>query len=229
MKKHIFIIEDEPDIIRLLTFNLEKEGYKVSSVTSGDIAVDRVIQVKPDLILLDLMIPGIEGFDVCKLLKSNPSTARIPIIMVSAKTEESNIVTGLELGADDYITKPFSVSVLIARVRVALRRQLKTTEATDDVIECDAIRLYPTQYEVTVHHKPIALSQTEFDLLACLMGQPGRVFSRMQLIDHMKGENYFVTPRLVDVLLVSIRKKLGQAASLIYTVRGVGYKLKAPK
>ena len=229
MKKRICIIEDEQDIVRLLMYNLEKEGYKVYSLPTGEGALKFAQRHQPHLILLDLMIPGMDGFEVCKLLKNNDTTKMIPIIMLTAKTEESTIVTGLELGADDYITKPFSVAILIARVRIALRRKLETEINTENVIEFENLKLCPQQFEISVNNKPIEFNLTEFQLLACLMSKPGRVFTRMQIIDFMKGENYFVTPRLVDVLLVSIRKKLGESASLIQTVRGVGYKMKAHK
>ena len=226
MKKKICIIEDEKDIVRLLSYNLTKEGYDVVSYESGDQAFEFIKSHRPHLVLLDIMIPDIDGFEVCKLLKSNPDTATIPIIMITAKTEESNIVTGLELGAEDYITKPFSIAILIARVRTALRRTTKKETIPDPVLVFDNLKLYPDRYEVYVDETLVSLNHTEFQLLCCLSSQPGRVFSRMQIIDFMKGENYYVTQRLVDVLLVSIRKKLGKAASLIQTVRGVGYKFK---
>lgn len=227
MNKKICIIEDEKDIVRLLSYNLEKEGYDVASLGTGETAVEFILSEKPDLILLDIMIPSVDGFEVCKRLKANANTAHIPIIMITAKTEESNIVTGLELGADDYIAKPFSIVVLIARVRAALRRSVQTEPLpTEEVLSFGDISIYPQRHEVTLSGELIALSHTEFNLLCCLSSQPGRVFSRLQIIDFMKGENYFVTQRLVDVLLVSIRKKLGPAAAYIETVRGVGYKFK---
>ena len=226
MKPKIAIIEDEIDIIRLLRYNLEKEGYEVVSYESGENATDFIRHHQPDLVLLDIMIPVIDGFEVCKQLKRNPNTQTIPILMVSAKTEESNIVTGLELGADDYITKPFSIAVLIARIRATLRRRIETVPLSETVWTFDTLKIYPDRYEIYVDTHPVFLSHTEFNLLCCLAQRPGRVFSRLQIIDFMKGENYFVTPRLVDVLLVSIRKKLGVGAELIQTVRGVGYKFK---
>jgi two-component system alkaline phosphatase synthesis response regulator PhoP len=229
MTKKICIIEDEKDIVRLLTYNLTKEGYDVISYDSGEEACSFVEKNKPNLILLDVMIPGLDGFDVCKKLKANPETQDIPIIMLTAKTDDTNIVTGLELGADDYITKPFSVAILIARIRTALRRNVISPEKSEKTLVFDTLKIYPDRYEVYRNDDLIPLNHTEFNLLCCLASQPGRVFSRLQLIDFMKGENYFVTTRLVDVLLVSIRKKLGESASLIQTVRGVGYKLKGNK
>ncbi|RAP38996.1 DNA-binding response regulator [Candidatus Marinamargulisbacteria bacterium SCGC AAA071-K20] len=231
MKKKLCIIEDEKDIVRLISYNLEKEGYDIISLNSGETAFEFVKENQPDLILLDIMIPGKDGFEVCKDLKADASTKTIPIIMLSAKTEESNIVTGLELGADDYMTKPFSVAILIARVRTALRRGHKQVdpEVKDECIQIDAVKIFPDRYEVYLEDTLINFNHTEFQLLLCLASQPGRVFSRLQLIDFMKGESYFVTQRLVDVLLVSIRKKLGTFASYIHTVRGVGYKFKGDK
>ncbi|MBT5954781.1 response regulator transcription factor [bacterium] len=227
MKKKICIIEDEKDIVRLISYNLEKEGYEVISYGSGEDAFEFIKTNRPNLILLDIMIPVLDGFEVCKQLKSSPDTQSIPLIMISAKAEESNIVTGLELGADDYITKPFSVAVLIARVRTALRRTIKTADTSEKVLSFEGLDIYPDRYEVYVDKEQVNFNHTEFKLLCCLASQPGRVFSRLQMIDFMKGESYFVTQRLVDVLLVSIRKKLGNASSLIQTVRGVGYKFKS--
>ncbi len=230
MKTKICIIEDEVEIIRLLTYNLNKEGHDVFPCESGENAFEFIKRHQPKLILLDIMIPGIDGFDVCKQLKADNETASIPIIMLTAKAEESNIITGLELGADDYITKPFSVSILIARVRTALRRTVNpTTRDKDRVLSFQNITIYPDRYELYVDDVQVVLNHTEFKLLCHLASQPGRVFSRYQIIDAMQGGSDFVTKRLVDVLLVSIRKKLGTASSVIQTVRGVGYKFKVPE
>ncbi len=228
MTQTICIIEDEADIVRLLTYNLEKEGYTVFSQATADNARLFIEKYSPALVLLDLMIPGGDGFDVCKQLKSNFSTADIPIIMLTAKTDEANIVTGLELGSADYVTKPFSIAVLIARIRAVLRGSLKQSpsQSKSELIQVGDLVLYPDRYEVYLGKRLLDLNVTEFNLLHCFSLQPGRVFSRLQLIDYMKGENYYVTVRLIDVLLVSLRKKLGVAAELIQTVRGVGYKLK---
>mgnify|MGYP001179910061 CR=1 FL=1 len=226
MKKRICVIEDEKDIVRLLSYNLGKEGYDVLSYESGENAVEFVKTNRPDLVLLDIMIPAKDGFEVCKQLKAEPDTQAIPIIMLTAKAEEANIVTGLELGADDYITKPFSVAVLIARVRTVLRRPLKTVSESEPVLSFNQLKIFPERYEVYVNSEQVLLNHTEFKLLCCLASQPGRVFSRYQIIDAMQGDSEFVTKRLVDVLLVSIRKKLGVAATYIHTVRGVGYKFK---
>ena len=226
MKKKICIIEDEKDIVRLLSYNLEKEGYEVVSYGSGDRAVEFIKSNAPDLILLDIMIPSKDGFEVCKSLKSDTQTQTIPIMMLTAKAEESAIVTGLELGAEDYITKPFSIAVLIARVRTILRRSVRQNISKETILDFGALKIYPDRHEVYVDNTLVSLTNTEFKLLFSLAQQSGRVFSRLQLIDFMKGENYFVTPKLVDVMLVSLRKKMGDLSSLLQTVRGVGYKFK---
>lgn len=230
MDRPICIIEDEIDIVRLIRYNLEKEGFTlVDSGTALDIMVF-IKQCNPCLILLDVMIPGGDGFDVCKQVKSNPETAHIPIIMITAKTEVHHIVTGLALGADDYMTKPFDIAVLIARVHAVLRRyHVRNHNASANQIynaEHDVLIL-KDQYQVKHAGNIVPLNISEFNLLCCLANTPGRVFSRSQLIGYMKGENYYVTARLIDVILVSLRKKLGTAAALIETVRGVGYRFKA--
>ena len=224
MKKKICVIEDEKDIVRLLTYNLNKEGYDVVSYETGERAFEFVNTNKPDLVLLDIMIPFVDGFEVCKQLKASKDTQSIPIIMLTAKTEDANIVTGLELGADDYILKPFSIEVLIARLRSVFRRSNHVNYQSDQVLDFGSLKLYPDRYEAYVDDQQVVFNHTEFKLLCCLANQPGRVFSRSQIIDSMQGGSDFVTKRLVDVLLVSIRKKLGSAASFIQTVRGVGYK-----
>ena len=227
MNEKICIIEDEKDIIRLVSYNLTKEGYDVLSYESGEGAFEFVKSHQPDLVLLDIMIPVMDGFDVCKQLKMNQSTSVIPIIMLTAKTEDANIVTGLELGAEDYITKPFSIEVLIARVRTALRRSTRVVDHCDEVMDFGSLKLYPDRYEAYVNDDQVVFNHTEFKLLCCLPRQPGRVFSRSQIIDSMQGGSDFVTKRLVDVLLVSIRKKLGKRHHFVQTVRGVGYKFKS--
>jgi two-component system, OmpR family, alkaline phosphatase synthesis response regulator PhoP len=227
-RRKICIIEDQKDIILLVSFNLEKEGYKVVSHETGENALEFVTQNSPDLILLDIMIPHMDGFEVIKELKREPKTCDIPVIFLSAKSEETNIVSGLELGADDYITKPFSVAVLVARIRALLRKQKPSAiDNKESLLSFENIKIYPDRYEVYVDDKLVKLNNTEIQLLTCLIQHPGRVFSRNQIIDFMKGESYFVTDRLVDVLLVSIRKKLGPISKCIQTVRGVGYKIKA--
>lgn len=173
------------------------------------------------------MLPGVDGLEVCKILKNDGQTAHIPVIMLTAKGEESDIVLGLEFGADDYITKPFSPRVLIARIRAVLRRRPKDDQDDPAVITVEGLQIHPSRYEVFVKGKPLKLTTTEFGILVCLAKRPGWVFTRYQIIDAVKGEDYIVTDRAVDVQIVSLRKKLGDAGELIETVRGVGYRFKA--
>jgi two-component system, OmpR family, alkaline phosphatase synthesis response regulator PhoP len=225
-KETILIIEDEEDIQELVRYNLVKEGYRVTQATSGEEGVELAKNHHPGLMLLDLMLPGLDGLEVCRLLKSDPKTQHIPIIMLTAKGEESDVVTGLELGADDYITKPFSPKVLVARLRAVLRRKAK--ESTDDStpLKVQEIAIHPGRHEVTVKGKPVTLTFTEFQLLHFLAKRPGWVFTRQQIVDAVRGEDYAVTDRSVDVQIVGLRKKLGAYGDRIETVRGVGYRFK---
>ncbi|MBN2029062.1 response regulator [bacterium] len=225
-KEHIFIIEDEEDIIELVRYNLEKEGYRVSSALSGEEALNQIRSQIPDLIILDLMLPGIDGLEICKILKNDPKTAQTPIIMLTAKGEDIDIVTGLELGAEDYITKPFSPKVLIARIRAALRRNRKKETDNKSTVQIHNLSLDPIRFEVRVDESPVELTATEFHTLHYLMQHPGWVFTRSQIIDSIKGTDYPVTDRSVDVQIVGLRKKLKSAGKYIETVRGIGYRFK---
>ena len=225
-KEKILIVEDEEDIRELVSYTLVKEGYRVEDVSSGEDALKKIKEGVYDLIILDLMLPGIDGLEVCKLLKNNPQTAHIPIVMLTAKGEESDIVLGLEFGADDYITKPFSPRVLIARVRAVLRRRQQEEQKDSSVLTIDELQIHPSRYEVFVKGNSVKLTTTEFGILLCLARRPGWVFTRYQIIDAVKGEDYIVTDRAVDVQIVSLRKKLGELGHLIETVRGVGYRFK---
>ncbi len=225
-KEKILIVEDEEDIRELVNYNLTKEGYRVEVVTSGEDAIKKVKEGIYDLIVLDLMLPGVDGLEVCKILKNDSKTAHIPIVVLTAKGEEPDIVLGLELGADDYITKPFSPRVFIARIRAALRRKRQGDQEDLSVITIGDLQIHPSRYEVLVKNKPVKLTTTEFGILLCLARRPGWVFSRYQIIDAVKGEEYIVTDRAVDVQIVSLRKKLGPLGHLIETVRGVGYRFK---
>ncbi len=225
-KESILVVEDEEDVQELIKYNLAKENYQVDCVGSGEQALVKARGYMPDLILLDLMLPGIGGLEVCRRLKGDPATAPIPIIIVSARGEESDIVSGLELGADDYITKPFSPRIMLARLRVVLRRR-----KCDEVGESDAIKKHnlvidPVRYEVMVDDSPLPLTVTEFKILHFLAMRPGWVFTRDQIINAIKGDNYPVTARSVDVQIVGLRKKLGEAGDFVETVRGVGYRFK---
>lgn len=223
----ILVVDDEEPIIELLKYNLEKEGFKVIASGSGEEAVRLARSEKTELVLLDLMLPGMSGLDVCRKLKENPSTAGIPVIMLTAKTEDSDIVLGLELGAEDYVTKPFSPKVLLARVRTALRRkEKKQMNQEGNHVALHGIEIDSDRHEVFSETEPLSLSVTEFQILEHLVRNPGRVFSRTQIISAVKGESYPVTERSIDVQILSIRKKLGSKADLIETVRGIGYRMK---
>jgi two-component system, OmpR family, alkaline phosphatase synthesis response regulator PhoP len=225
-KDKILVIDDEEDILELLRFNLTKEGYQVCSASTGEEALSVARTERPDLVLLDLMLPGIDGLEVARRLKADPITRNMPIVMLTAKGEESDIVTGLELGAEDYITKPFSRKVLVARLRAVLRR--KEEKAVDEAasLKIHDLIIHPGRHEVLVQGKPIPLTFTEFGILNFLARRPGWVFTRSQIVDAVKGDDYFVTDRAVDVQVVGLRKKLGSASRLVETVRGVGYRFK---
>jgi two-component system alkaline phosphatase synthesis response regulator PhoP len=225
-KARILIIEDDEDIQELIRYNLAREGYQVKAAATGESGLELARSEKTDLIILDLMLPGVDGLEVCRLLKSSANTSAIPVLMVTAKGEETDIVTGLEIGADDYITKPFSPKVLIARVRAGLRRKTQKAVAEDAVIKIDSIFIHPGRHEVLIDNKPVNLTLTEFKLLHFLANRPGWVFTRYQIVDAIKGEDYIVTDRTVDVQVVGLRKKLGKYGKYIETVRGIGYKFK---
>lgn len=227
-KERILVVDDEDDILELVRYNLSKEGYTVRCVSSGEEALEVARAERPDLIVLDLMLPGIDGLDVCKTLKADQKTSSIPIIMVTAKGEDADVVTGLELGAEDYITKPFSPRILSARVKAAIRRR---RGAIDDrtpraPVTIEDLHIDPGRHEVRVKEKLIELTNTEFKLLHLLASQPGWVFTRYQIVDNVHGEDYPVTDRSVDVQVVGLRKKLGRFGKYIETVRGVGYRFK---
>jgi len=225
-KEKILVVDDEEDILELVRYNLAREGYQVIRATSGEKCLKEARSEKPDLIALDLMLPGIDGLEVTKILKSDSKMLHIPIIMLTAKGEEADIVTGLELGADDYITKPFSPRILIARVRAVIRRQKR--EETDDmsVIQVHDIVINPDKREILANGNPVDLTFTEFQILYYLSKKPGWVFTRTQIVDAVRGDDYPVTDRSVDVQIVGLRKKLGFCGRYIETVRGVGYRFR---
>lgn len=230
----IVIIEDEPDILELLGYTLRREGFDVMTSSSGDTGLNLVKKQKPDLVLLDLMLPQKDGLEVCRELKASANTKNIPIIMVTAKSEESDIVLGLGMNADDYICKPFSPRELVARVRAALRRNnpLKSAELSDRIVQ-DNLVIDATQYRVSYHGADIKLTATEFRILFYLANHPGRVFSREQLLNHAVGDNVVVVDRNIDVHIRAIRKKLAEKSQpgdteFVETIRGVGYRFKDP-
>jgi two-component system phosphate regulon response regulator PhoB len=225
-KEHIVVVEDESDILELLTYNLTREGYEVTALANGEQALQLIPRKKPGLILLDLMLPGVGGLEICRLLKAKPETARIPIIMVTAKGEETDVVVGLEMGADDYIAKPFSLRVLMARIHSVLRRREKEPLPAGELLKVHDLVINPGRHEVMGGKTGIELTASEFRLLHFLAQRPGWVFTREQIVDGVKGEDYAVTDRAVDVQMVSLRRKLGRRADYIETVRGVGYRFK---
>lgn len=230
-KARILVVDDEEHIAELLRVNLEEEGYLVETAASGEEALLAVRRERPDLIVLDLMLPGIQGAEVCRELRRDLRMRRIPIIMLTAKGEEQNIVEGIESGADDYITKPFSPSVLCARVGMVFRR-LKKLEAAkfetpDDAIKHRALEIDPGNHQILVRGRPVALTSGEFRIIHFMAKHPGRVFTRNQLVEAMHGDEVVVTERTIDVRMFGLRKKLGETAGrYIETVRGVGYRLR---
>ena len=224
-KEKILVIDDEKDIIELVRYNLEKEGFKVISAKNGEKALQLAFKEAPEMIILDLMLPGIDGLEVCRALKRNDQTSSIPIIMLTAKGGETDIVVGLELGADDYITKPFSPRVLLARVKAVLRR-MEAKKEESKVIKINQLTIDLTRHRATLKGKPLALTSTEFNLLTLLARNRGLVFTRDQLLDKAWKEGSFVVDRTVDVHIRRLRQKLGQASHLIETIRGVGYRFK---
>ena len=223
--KNILVVEDDLDIRELISFNLANEGHQVFEANDGEVGIDKARNNNPDLILLDLMLPGIQGLDVCRIIKSDQETKEIPIIMVTALGQEEDIVKGLETGADDYITKPFSIKVLIARVNAVLKRSIEVGDDKSKDILINGINIKTRSREVWVNKNPINdLTFSEFQILYLLAGHPGWVFTRYQIIDKIRGDNYPVTDRSVDFQIVGLRKKLGDAGKLIKTVRGVGYR-----
>jgi two-component system phosphate regulon response regulator PhoB len=225
--ERILVIDDEEDILELLQYVLAKNGYNITCVATGEEALASARALLPDLILLDVMLPGIDGLEVCKVLKNQPKTAHIPIIMLTAKGEEIDVVTGLELGADDYVSKPFSPRVLLARVRAVLRKgRFDGAGEASSARKIGSLLINVDRHEVFAEGVPIELTHTEFQVLDFLANHPGRVYSRYQIIDGIRGDDYPVTDRSVDVQIAGLRKKLGACGNYIETVRGIGYRLK---
>lgn len=222
--RHILVIEDEEDIVELLRYNLEREGYQVSAAHTGVDGFRKARTLKPDLVLLDLMLPEMNGLEICRRLKESASTKSIPIIMLTAKTEEADTVSGLEMGADDYVPKPFSPRVLLARIRAVMRRMDPAPDAMPDEIVIGKLVIRPGFHQVILNGRQLKLTHMEFLLLETLAMRPGWVFSRSQIVSSIRGGDYAVTDRAVDVLVVGLRKKLGDYAYLVETVRGVGYR-----
>ncbi|MCL2647449.1 MAG: response regulator [Phycisphaerales bacterium] len=223
-RKKILVVDDERDLAELIGMNLQRNGYEAVTAHDGTAGLDMARKLKPDLLVLDVMMPGLSGRDVTTALKQDPDTAAIPILMLTAKTEETDIIVGLSLGADDYVTKPFSMKVLMARIAAVLRRKA-AAEPSQSILAAGPIVVDPSKHEATVQGRPINLTSTEFKLLTAILAARGRVLSRDQLMDKTMGVDVFVTDRAIDVHITAVRKKLGEFAWMVHTVRGVGYRL----
>ncbi len=223
-KEKILVVEDDKDIVEVIKYNLSKEGYQITSALSAEAALKILDENIPDLILLDLMLPGIDGLQLCRIVRNKPDFQAIPIIILTARSEDTDIVVGLEIGADDYIIKPFSPRVLIARIRNILRRKTVDQGNQEQFIKIGNLTIWPGKHEVYADDKPVDLTNMEFQILRLLSQRRGWVFSRYQIINSIMGEDYPVTDRAVDVQIVGLRKKLGSCKNYIKTVRGAGYK-----
>ena len=224
-KKKIVIVEDEPDILEVLTYNLKREGFDVSHALDGSKGLALIEQVEPDLVILDLMLPGLDGLEICRRIKGAEQLKQIPVIMVTAKGEETDIVIGLGIGADDYVAKPFSPRELVARVNAAIRRSgMSDRQGRPGIVELEGLMIDEQKFSVTYHGNLIKLTATEFRLLNQLANHPGRVFSREQLINYAAGNDVVIVDRNIDVHIRAIRKKLPGEIQFIETVRGIGYR-----
>ena len=226
VNERILVVDDEEDIVELVRFHLMHEGYAVTGVQSGEEALDTLKEGPYDLVVLDLMLPGIDGFSVAKCIRRDQGPSNIPIIMLTAKKEENDVVAGLEIGVEDYITKPFSPRILVARIRLALRRLNAIDAPNEMIMEHDDLTIDKRRHSVFVKGIPVELTLSEFELLTFLAARPGWVFSRTQIVDAIRGYNNSVTERSVDVQIVGLRRKLGPCSKYVQTVRGVGYRFK---
>ncbi|MFQ5498542.1 MAG: response regulator [Candidatus Zixiibacteriota bacterium] len=226
-QRRVLIIEDEPDIAELISYNLSRESFQSETALSGEVGLALARKIMPDLIVLDIMLPGVSGLDVCRALRTDPATKTIPIVMLTAKDEEIDVVTGLEVGADDYITKPFSPKVLLARIRALLRRRVASLDNNvEDVTTIGDLSIDSAKHRVTIGGQAVELTITEYELLGTLVARPGWVFSRSQLIDSLRDGQHVITDRAIDVQVANLRKKLGQCGHYVETVRGVGYRFR---
>ncbi|NOS99151.1 MAG: response regulator [Phycisphaerales bacterium] len=225
--KYILIVEDEVDLADMLKYNMQREGYACAALEAGDAVLPSVRERRPDLILLDRMLPGMSGDDVVTQLKRDPQTTNIPILLVTAKGEETDQLVGFALGADDYITKPFSIKVLLARIAAVFRRS-DTSAEPSTILEAGPVRMVPSRHELTVSGRPVHLTATQYRVLRAMIVSPGRVFGRSELLDDIFGTATAVTDRAIDVHITALRKKLGPAAPWIQTIRGFGYTFRQP-
>ena len=224
-RKRVLVVDDEKDLLELISYNLNRNGFDVTTAADGHAALAAARKEKPDLIVLDLMLPGIDGTEVTRQLKADSGTANIPVVMLTAKGEETDVVVGLTIGADDYVTKPFSMKILLARLNTVLRRREPIAGANSTLMRAGSIVIDSAKHEVTADGEAVKLTLTEFKLLAALLAARGRVLTRYQLVDRAMGTDVSVTDRAIDVHVTAIRRKLGESAKLIKTVRGVGYRL----
>jgi two-component system phosphate regulon response regulator PhoB len=225
-KAKVLVVEDDRSLIEVLSYNLKAAGYEVLVATDGQDGLLKAETKSPHIIVLDLMLPVVDGLDVCRRLRASVATREIPIIMLTAKAEESDEIVGFSLGADDYVTKPFSVKVLLERIKVALRRRTSETTSTDDIASKAGVTVDRMRHQAVAEGNSLALTRSEFRLLDTLIRQPGRVFNRAELIDAALGEDTMVMERTIDVHIRALRRKLGERADVIETVRGVGYRFR---
>ena len=231
-KANILIVEDDEDIQQLVSYNLIKSGFHVTCADSGEEGLRKLQADGIDCILLDLMLPGMSGLEVCRAIKKNESCEGIPILILTAKGEDDDVIAGLECGADDYVTKPFSPRVLIARVKALLRRRVEQLNGSAQAAKVEKIiigdlEIHPGRHEVKLNGAPLQLTMTEYGVLLLLVSKPGWVYTRQQIIDAVRGNDFLITPRAIDVQIFGLRKKMGESGSCIETVRGVGYRFKA--
>lgn len=226
-KKHILVVDDEPDILQMMEYHLTKEDFHVTCVTTGEEAIEAAINHPPDLVILDIMLPGINGLDVFKRLYNEPNTKQVPVVFLSAKSDELDIIIGLELGACDYVTKPFSLKVLISRIKVILERQIhkKIEQSVPDTIKIRNLEIFPGKQKVFFKGKTVRLTHAEFRILELLSRKPGWVFSRMNIMESIHNLGDAVTDRCIDVHIYALRKKLGPGKDYIETVHHAGYRL----
>jgi len=225
-RANLLAVEDEQDLLELLQYNLNREGFNVRTAASGEEALKMIRDDPPELVVLDLMLPGMDGLELCRILKNDPTTRHIQIVMLTAKGEEVDIVAGLELGADDYVVKPFSPRVLSARIKAVLRRQAAEASASDAAVyRVGNLTMDTARHEVRIDGQRVNLTHTEIGIIQALARRPGHVLTRSQIVQAVQGDHVAVTDRSVDVHIVSLRRKLGDAGAYLQTVRGVGYRL----
>lgn len=228
VKETILVVEDEEDIQQLVSYNLVKAGFDVECADSGEEALGKIDLARPALVILDLMLPGINGADVCRQIRADQDQRDLPVIILTAKGEDADVIAGLDLGADDYVTKPFSPDILISRIKAVLRRKshdLAKDQQKEETVKIHNLLINTSRHEVIVEDRQVKLTLTEFGILQLLATRPGWTFSRQQIIDAVRGYEYIVTPRAIDVQIFSLRKKLGKTGQKIETVRGIGYRM----